>query len=70
MRPVFIFQSRRNWSGVSIEALIEGGIARAFVGLAFLFEALREEDSETPAVQQRNQKLNRSASWRLGLSHF
>lgn len=34
----FVFQSHWLWSGATIEALIEAGIALAFVGLAFLFE--------------------------------
>jgi hypothetical protein len=34
----FVFQTKWSWSGATIEALIEAGIALSFVGLAFLFE--------------------------------
>jgi hypothetical protein len=34
----FIVQTKWGWTGVTTEALVEGGIALAFVGLAFLFE--------------------------------
>jgi hypothetical protein len=34
----FVLQTAWDWTGATIEALIEAGIANAFVGIAFLFE--------------------------------
>jgi len=34
----FLFQTVWNWTGATIEGLVEAGIALAFVGFAFLFE--------------------------------
>jgi hypothetical protein len=62
------FQTAWDWMGVTTEALVEGGIALAFVGVAFLFErrfVRRIASAATTAAEARFEQQTRALQTQL-----